>query len=130
MSSIKNNPTFVKPPTLIQAFDQAKQQEESIVAVARRNIITSRISSSFNNERPTGITPYKPFNQHRVDEQYSPKQHKDTLYEQRRKLGLCLKCGNKFVSGHKCSVKGIHLIQGRQDEKEKFLETEERIQGC
>ena len=121
---------ILKPTTLIQAFDQAKWHEKSIVAVVRRNIIAPRISSSFNNERSAGITPYKPFNQHGVDEQSSPKQSTNTLYEQRRKLGLCFKYDDKFVPGHKCSVKGIHLIEGREDEKEKFLETEVKEQGC
>jgi hypothetical protein len=29
----------------------------------------------------------------------------DNLYEQRRKLGLCFKCGEKFTPGHRCVTK-------------------------
>jgi hypothetical protein len=34
------------------------------------------------------------------------KQTCDDLYEERKKLGLCFKCGEKFTPGHRCVVKG------------------------
>jgi hypothetical protein len=37
-----------------------------------------------------------------------------TMYEQRQRLGQCFKCGDKFMSGHKCIVKGLHTIEGHE----------------
>jgi len=32
-------------------------------------------------------------------------------------LGQCFKCGDKFMPGHKCIVKGLHMIEGREEEE-------------
>lgn len=45
----------------------------------------------------------------------------DNLYEQRRKLGLCFKCGEKFTPGHRCVTKRLNMIEGLEDCKEEFF---------
>jgi hypothetical protein len=44
-----------------------------------------------------------------------------TLYEQRGRLGLCFKCGEKSMIGHHCSVEIWHMMEGLDEEKKKFL---------
>ena len=38
------------------------------------------------------------------------------------RLSQCFKCGDKFVSGHQCNVRGIHMIKGLEDEKDELME--------
>jgi hypothetical protein len=45
-----------------------------------------------------------------------------------RKLGLCFKCGDMYMSGHQCSPKRLHMIEGRNDKMEEFLNVEEELE--
>lgn len=42
----------------------------------------------------------------------------ETLYEQRFRLGLFYKCGDKFMPSHQCLVKGLNMIEGNKNVKE------------
>jgi hypothetical protein len=37
---------------------------------------------------------------------------KSLTLDQKKALGLCLKCGENFVSGHKSNCRGIHPMEG------------------
>jgi hypothetical protein len=51
-----------------------------------------------------------------------------TLYVKgRKKLGLCYKCGEKFIPGHQCSNKKLNMIKGVDEEDEEFLEVKEGV---
>jgi len=43
----------------------------------------------------------------------------------KRRLSQSFKCGDKFVFGHQCNVRGIHMIKGLQDKKDELLELAE-----
>ena len=45
----------------------------------------------------------------------------ETLYEQRFRLGLFYKCGDKFMPSHQCLVKGLNMIEGNKNVKEGSL---------
>jgi Retroviral aspartyl protease len=34
--------------------------------------------------------------------------------DQKRALGLCFRCGDKFTPGHKCKHRGLHLMEGEE----------------
>lgn len=48
----------------------------------------------------------------------------DSLYEQRRKLGKCYKCGDKFVQSHQCNKKNLNIMNDVDEENDEFLEVE------
>jgi hypothetical protein len=101
---------ILKPGTLMTTFDQAKWQEESNNILARKNIFTtkpvmgSQGGRSFGNQQSNYMS----------NNLQTPKVS-ETMYEQRRRLEQCFECGDKFMSGHKCLVKGLHMIEGREE---------------
>ena len=57
----------------------------------------------------------------------TPKTHGDRLMEQRRQIGLCFKCGDRYFLGHQCK-KQLLLLEGEEEnveEKEMFDVPEE-----
>lgn len=68
--------------------------------------------------------PTKSFIPSKVDSIVGPK-HNESLYKQKRSLGQCFKCGDKFV-WHQCNVKGIDMIKGLEEEIDELLELTER----
>jgi len=48
----------------------------------------------------------------------------DSLYEYRRKLGKCYKCGDKFVPSHQCNKKNLNMMNDVDEENDEFLEVE------
>lgn len=53
---------------------------------------------------------------------------RNTLIDQRRALGLCYKCGEKYYPGHQCKVK-VHMLLGDgEEELEAIPEWKEEVQ--
>jgi len=54
---------------------------------------------------------------------------RDSLFEQRKRLSQCFKCGDKYMSRHRCNAKGLHMIEGiEEEENEGMMELEETMQ--
>jgi hypothetical protein len=83
-----------------------------------------RISASIHTERPTGNFLTKHVNQYKNEGQQKQKIVSETLYEKICKLGKCFKYGDKFVPEHQCDAKGLHMIEGNEDECEEFMDAE------
>jgi hypothetical protein len=103
---------ILKPGTLMTAFDQAKWQEESNNILARKSRFTTKPvmggqgGRSFGNQQSNYVS----------NNSQTPKVS-ETMYEQRRRLGQCFKCGDKFMPGHKCIAKGLNMIEGQEEEE-------------
>lgn len=80
---------ILKPVILIQAFEQAKKQEESNLAMIKRSRMTSKMSVPIGVSKWTGQEPLNPSNQIKNDTFQGLKQPSETLYEQRRRLEWC-----------------------------------------
>jgi hypothetical protein len=117
---IKPMSKILKPVTLMTTFDQAKWQKESNNVLARKNKFMPRPAAV---GRPIGNlqTNY-------VNDNQQKQKVPETMYEQRRRLGQCFKCGDKFIPGHKCSVKGLHMIEGNEEEEFLDVATENIIE--
>jgi len=81
-----------------------------------------RISHSFNNERPSGKLSFNILYNVRTDMTIEGKWKLDTIYEQKKKLGLCYKYREKFVPNHQCNKKNLNIINGANEEGDEFLE--------
>lgn len=107
------------------AFEQARWQEESNNALTRKTKSLQRINNPFNSGRITSNVPAKTFSQSRTE---NVKQILDRLFEQKI-LGQCFKCGDKYMPGHICNAKGLHMIQGIEEEENKgIMELEGTLQ--
>ena len=80
---------ILKPVILIQAFEQAKKQEESNLAMIKRSRMTSKMSVPIGVSKWTGQEPLNPSNQIKNDTFQGLKKPSETLYEQRRRLEWC-----------------------------------------
>jgi hypothetical protein len=103
---------ILKPDTLMTTFDQAKWQEEPNNILARKNrfstkpVMGSQWGRSFGNQQSNYMS----------NNLQTPKVS-ETMYKQRCGLGQCFKCGDKLMPGHECMVKGLHMIEGREEEE-------------
>jgi ribosomal protein L37AE/L43A len=41
--------------------------------------------------------------------------NKNSLWDQRRAQGLCVKCGDKYFLGHQCTTKLVNVIQAIEE---------------
>jgi Retroviral aspartyl protease len=95
---IKSFVKVFRPQTLEDAYDHALNLEGAVESQMRK--------IKFNSKPyPVNVTT-KPQNQ--------PSLSKNTLMDQRRLLGLCFKCGEKYYPGHQCRVK-VQILLGQED---------------
>ncbi|KAJ1700970.1 hypothetical protein LUZ63_000749 [Rhynchospora breviuscula] len=116
------------PKRLYEAFNYATKVELSNDSQYRRPKVMNKLSNPQNYplhkkkpavERKDGggcnqfSKPWKTNNN-----------SKGTTYEQRRALGLCYHCDEKYFPGHKCGVKLLNALNGTQEEESAGEESE------
>jgi hypothetical protein len=117
---------ILKPARVLVAFEQAKWQEEANNALTKKTRSLQRSNPPFHSGRIPGNVPSKYFGPSRTE---GVKPLSDSLYEQRKKLGQCFKCGDKYMPGHRCNSKGLHMIEGVEGgEDEEIGEFEDNMQ--
>jgi len=117
---------ILKLLNVLMAFEQARWQEESNNTLTRKTKSLQRINTPFNSGRITSNVPAKTFSQSRTE---GVKPILDSLFEQRKTIRQFFKCGDKYMSGHKCNAKGLHMIEGiEEEENEGMMELEETMQ--
>jgi hypothetical protein len=100
-----------KPSTLEEALEYALHMESATDTQFKRLKSQSKFapSSSFvpkNPERSNPLPSRAPITR---------SNQKNNLIDQRRVLGLCFKCGERYYPGHQCKVK-LQLLLGQEDE--------------
>jgi Retrotransposon gag protein len=97
-----------KPPSLVSAYEYALYMESAVEIQQKRwrtnnkvPLTTSVFPKAYNDKGPSAAT--KPNSGNATT--------KSTLIDQRRALGLCFKCGDKYYPGHQCKFK-IQMLQG------------------
>jgi hypothetical protein len=83
--------------------------------VSKRNLGFSNRTQPFQNYPPPKLndteenkllTYPQPENKH-----WQPTNNvRNTTYEQKRALGLCYKCNEKYFPGHQCAVKPLNMV--------------------
>ena len=117
---------ILKPSNVLMAFEQARWQKESNNALTRRSRPVQRSGTIFNNGRMASNAPATVFNPNQME---GTRPHSDSLFEQRKRLGQCFKYGDKYTPGHRCSPKGLHMIEGiEEEEEEEIKELEDTMQ--
>jgi len=117
---------ILKLANVLMAFEQDRWQEESNNALTRRSRPVQRSNTIFNNGRMSNNASSTVFSPNRME---GEKPHSDSLFEQRKRLGQCFKCGDKYTPGHKCSTKSLHMIEGvEEEEDEEVKELEDTMQ--
>nr|CAD1824585.1 unnamed protein product [Ananas comosus var. bracteatus] len=114
---IKSAVKMLYPRTLVQAFEQAKLQEQTIAAMMKRNkqmFKLAGITNSSSNYKGIGSATSGRYsdttrNQPKfAAEKVFPNRQ---LIEQRRAAGLCFKCGDKYSPGHICKQQVVNALQ-------------------
>ena len=87
---------MVQPVTVKQAAEKARLQELALEAILKKYTIFTEIQLSFSQQLEG--------NQDNLNSRVYPNPYsgKSSTMEQRRKLGLCYECGDKFSLGHQC----------------------------
>jgi hypothetical protein len=123
---IKSMLKILKPSNVLMAFEQATWQEESNNALTKRTRSVQRSNTIFNNGGVISSAPSTVFSPNRIE---GGKLHSDSLFEQRKRLKQCFKCGDKYTPGHRCSAKGLHMIEGVEEEEDEGIkELEDTMQ--
>lgn len=114
---IKNTIDLFDPSTLNQAFDYARKIETTLEGAAKRN--------SYHSKPPFSSQPkllkYNEGGAPKWSEgqnQSNRKTGNPLTIEQKKALGLCFRCNEKYHVGHKCSGRGLHAIQADSSETE------------
>ncbi|XP_073268339.1 uncharacterized protein [Populus alba] len=116
VSAEKNAPGYRNQFRSEQMMGQELHREESNNALSRRSRPVQHSNITFNNGRVMSNTPSPAFNPNRME---GGRPKPDSLFEQRKRLGQCFKCGDKYTSGHRCNTKGLHMIEGVEEEDDK-----------
>jgi Retroviral aspartyl protease/Ty3 transposon capsid-like protein len=107
------------PTTLKQAYKLARQIEKALDSQSRMikpaaKSFSSTVlpSRSFlpKNDKPLPVT-------NDVIKTPSPAPNNSLSLDQKRTLGLCFRCGDKYFTGYKCKTKVLHVL-----EEEEFQE--------
>jgi Ty3 transposon capsid-like protein len=100
------------PTTLKNAYKLARQIEKSLDSQQK---LFKPLTRTMNSAQPYSQTrTYKP-----KDDTYSSKPT-DTMapkplsIEQKKTLGLCFRCGERYFVGHKCQNKGLHVLEDEE----------------
>jgi Retroviral aspartyl protease len=97
-----------KPTILEDAYDHACNLEGAVEIQNRKFKFTHKTTPTIPASKP-----YVP-----------PSSSKGTLIEQRRALGLCFKCGDKYYSSHQCKIK-IQILLDQEDNGIEVMSEEE-----
>jgi Retroviral aspartyl protease/Ty3 transposon capsid-like protein len=106
-----------KPSTLEEALEYALQMEMTSDNQYKRIKNNTKPMSTYNpSTNPKNISTTKTFP--------LPNPNRNTLIEQRRALGQCFKCGDKYFPGHQCKLKA-HMMLGQEEEERELTQLEE-----
>lgn len=93
---LRSTVKMMQPATEKQAAEKARLLELALEAIFNKYMPSTEIQPSFNQQlegnqrnKNSGVYP-------------NPVAAKSSTMEQRRRLGLCYTCGNKFSPGHQC----------------------------
>lgn len=101
---------LMKPQTLLEAFEVAQLQEQSLEVLFRKQkALTlgkvsaqgSKVSNTYKVPATAEVKPPPISNVRKI----SPQE-----LQERRKKGLCFKCGEKFGIGHQCAMKHLNFM--------------------
>ncbi|XP_078166791.1 uncharacterized protein LOC144561645 isoform X2 [Carex rostrata] len=112
---IKHLVLAMKPINLLDAFEQARHMEIALNYQAKKNKAGFKVNQSVPQNQMKLVTD-KPrvFDDKPVN---AVPTQKNALIEQRRALGLCFKCGDKYYPGHQCKIK-VHMLVSQDEEGE------------
>ncbi|XP_073267365.1 uncharacterized protein [Populus alba] len=117
---------ILKPVNVLMAFEQARWQEESNNALTRRFRPVHRSNTIFNNGRVASNAPSTVFSANQMER---GRPRSNSLFEQRKTLRQSFKCGDKYTPRHRCSTKGLHMIEGvKEEEDEEVKELDDTMQ--
>jgi Ty3 transposon capsid-like protein len=108
---IANTVLLYNPVTLKHAYKLARQIEKSLSSQTRMLKLSYK---QFSSSSFTSL----PFKSEKLDitssdssKPLSVPNTKSLTLDQKKSLGLCFRCGDKFFLGHKCKLKGIHILE-------------------
>ncbi|KAJ4817820.1 polyprotein [Rhynchospora pubera] len=127
---IKAMVTMFKPQSLYDAYNLAGQYELAQDNQWKRLKFVPRASFPVNNFRPQeGVNKGLPNQIGGQQKLQLTNGEKGLTFEQKRALGLCHRCSEKWSHGHKCANKGVLMIEGQDEvsisDDEGFWECEE-----
>jgi hypothetical protein len=105
-----------KPTNLKEAYKLARQVERSLESHNRmlRPVVKPYFQNSSHfktiKSREDQSVPVPTALNRSTD----PTNPKPLTLDQKKAMGLCFKCGDKFFSGHKCKIKALHLLEGEE----------------
>ena len=124
---IQHTVDMFEPNTLNQAYNYARKAERSLEGKEKRNRVPVK-PTSYQNSRMVKLkdNPYNKWQGKTVeDSRVNPHNQNAMSYEQKKALGLCFKCNEKYHAGHKCAMRGLHALSA-EDEDETYEEAQEQ----
>lgn len=124
---IQHTVDMFEPNTLNQAYNYARKAERSLEGQEKRNRVPVK-PTSYQNSRMVKFkdNPYNKWQGKTVeDSRVNPHNQNAMSYEQKKALGLCFKCNEKYHAGHKCAMRGLHALSA-EDEYETDEEAQEQ----
>lgn len=108
-----------KPITLEEAFEYALHMESATDNQYKRFKGITKVSSIQSSTSVQNNRDKAPMSGQRVN---SGNFHtRNALVDQRRALGLCFKCGEKYFRGHQCKIE-VQMLLGQEEEGDDIIE--------
>lgn len=114
--------TIKEPTTINRAAEKAKLQELALEAIFKKQRMVTRGLNTSNPQVGSGggfkATSSVPQKGHMMPKTtQNPAHVKSLSLEQKRLLGLCFRCGEKYGPGHQCRGQLLHM-EGLEEEGE------------
>lgn len=113
---------LMKPATLLEAFEIAMIQEQSVDIWNRRNKIGVKPAQEGPKSTGSAAPPTKqlgnPIDRGKPTTQGEFKKLTPQEIQFRRNNHLCFKCGEKFTVGHQCKFVNLHFMVAEEEEEE------------
>lgn len=119
---IKGGVQMFRPSTISQAMGLARLQEDTVEAMNKKNRGPMRPATSFTAPppRPQTILPKTNESGGHV-RRLTPKD-----FDEKRAMGLCFGCDEKYFWGHVCTKKQLYMIE-LEDEEDEFVEAQQEM---
>jgi Retroviral aspartyl protease/Ty3 transposon capsid-like protein len=117
------------PTTLKQAYILARQVEKSIDSHNKmfKHLPKPSYSSHFQPKTYKSCEDPVPSSSSMPTQPIVQNSTKQLTLDQKKTLGLCFRCGEKIFPGHKCKIKGIHLLESEESAGHDSLLDEELV---
>ncbi|KAJ3690878.1 hypothetical protein LUZ61_020042 [Rhynchospora tenuis] len=116
-----------KPNSLEEAYEYALQYEETQDTQQKRMKNWSKPTTlqPYSNVKKNNVEPKKEWSSQNYKPWQTDNQSKNKTMEQKKALGLCYKCNERYYPGHQCTLKTVNVISEQEEASVEITSSDE-----